>query len=77
MAPDTQSDNQRYQEMARKLILEDKVDVVMGGYTSASREAIRPIMEQNKMLYFYNNQYEGGVASKYTFATGACRSIKS
>src|SRR5690606_39213113 len=25
---------------------------------------------QNKMLYFYNNQYEGGVASKYTFATG-------
>ncbi|NTZ20426.1 urea ABC transporter substrate-binding protein [Paenibacillus sp. JMULE4] len=71
VAPDTQSDNQRYQEMARKLILEDKVDVVMGGYTSASREAIRPIMEQNKMLYFYNNQYEGGVASKYTFATGA------
>ncbi|MFM9279316.1 urea ABC transporter substrate-binding protein [Paenibacillus jiagnxiensis] len=71
IAPDTQSDNQRYQEMARKLILEDNVDVIMGGYTSASREAIRPIMEQNKMLYFYNNQYEGGVASKYTFATGA------
>lgn len=71
IAPDTQSDNQRYQEMARKLILEDKVDVIMGGFTSASREAIRPIMEQNKMLYFYNNQYEGGVASKYTFATGA------
>lgn len=23
------------------------------------------------MLYFYNNQYEGGVASKYTFLTGA------
>jgi urea transport system substrate-binding protein len=71
VAPDTQSDNNRYQEMARKLILEDQVDVIMGGYSSASREAIRPIMEQNKMLYFYNNQYEGGVASKYTFATGA------
>lgn len=71
VAPDTQSDNQRYQEMARKLILDDQVDVVMGGFSSASREAIRPIMEQNKMLYFYNNQYEGGVASKYTFATGA------
>lgn len=71
IAPDTQSDNKRYQEMARKLILEDKVDVIMGGFTSASREAIRPIMEKNKMLYFYNNQYEGGVASKYTFATGA------
>lgn len=71
IAPDTQSDNNRYQEMARKLILEDKVNVIMGGFSSASREAIRPIMEKEKMLFFYNNQYEGGVASKYTFATGA------
>jgi len=71
IAPDTQSDDKRYQEMARKLILDDKVDVVMGGFSSASREAIRPIMEENEMLYFYNNQYEGGVASKYTFPTGA------
>jgi urea transport system substrate-binding protein len=70
VAPDTQSNNQRYQEMARKLILQDKVDVIMGGITSASREAIRPIMDQNKMLYFYNQQYEGGVADHYTFATG-------
>lgn len=71
VAPDTQSDNNKYQEMARKLIMEDKVDVIMGGFSSASREAIRPIMDQYKMLYFYNNQYEGGVADKYTFATGA------
>ncbi|MBO1001907.1 urea ABC transporter substrate-binding protein [Pseudogracilibacillus auburnensis] len=71
IAPDTQSDDKRFQEMARKLILEDEVDVIMGAFSSASREAIRPIMEQNKMLYFYNNQYEGGVASKYTFPTGA------
>ncbi|WP_153720904.1 urea ABC transporter substrate-binding protein [Sporosarcina cascadiensis] len=71
VAPDTQSDDKRFQEMARKLILKDKVDVIMGAFSSASREAIRPIMEENKMLYFYNNQYEGGVASKYTFPTGA------
>lgn len=71
IAPDTQSDNQKYQEMARKLILQDKVDVIMGGFSSASREAIRPIMEEHKMLYFYNNQYEGGVASHYTFCIGA------
>ena len=43
----------------------------MAGFASAEREAIRPIMDQNKMLYFYNNQYEGGVADKYTFCTGA------
>ena len=71
IAPDCQSDNQRYQEMARKLILEDEVDVIMGAFSSASREAIRPIMEENQTLYFYNNQYEGGVASHYTFCTGA------
>ena len=71
IAPDTQSDDKRFQEMARKLILEDEVDAIMGAFSSASREAIRPIMEEHEMLYFYNNQYEGGVASKYTFPTGA------
>jgi len=30
-------------------------------------------MDQNKNAYFYNNQYEGGVADKYTFCTGASR----
>jgi branched-chain amino acid transport system substrate-binding protein len=71
IAPDCQSDTQRYQELARKLILEDKVDVIMGGNSSASREAIRPIIEENKSLLFYNNQYEGGVASHNVFCTGA------
>ena len=67
---DTQSDNTVYQEMARKLCLEDKVDAVFGGITSASREAIRPILEEYEMPYFYAQQYEGGVASHYTFCTG-------
>ncbi len=71
VTPDGQSDNKRYQEFARKLILEDEVAVIHAAISSASREAIRPIMEEHKMLYFYNQQYEGGVASKYTFATGA------
>ena len=67
---DTQSDNTVYQDMARKLCLEDKVDAVFGGITSASREAIRPILEEYEMPYFYAQQYEGGVASHYTFCTG-------
>lgn len=68
---DTQSDNRRFQEFAKRLIKKDKVDVVFGAFSSASRESIRGIMEKNKMLYFYNNQYEGGVCSKTTFMTGA------
>src|SRR6185312_4560081 len=71
IAPDPQSDNTQFQSLTRRLILQDKVDVIMAGFASAEREAIRPIMHQNKMLYFYNNQYEGGVADKYTFCTGA------
>lgn len=68
---DGQSDNNVYQEMMNKLILEDNVDVIMGCYTSASREAVRPIVEENNALLFYNNQYEGGVASHNVFCTGA------
>ncbi|WP_446897969.1 urea ABC transporter substrate-binding protein [Clostridium sp. LBM24168] len=71
VAPDTQSDNTKYQEMAKKLILDDKVAAIMGCYSSASREAVRPIVEQNNALLFYNNQYEGGVASHNVFCTGA------
>jgi branched-chain amino acid transport system substrate-binding protein len=70
-APDPQSDNTQFQALSRRLILEEQADVIMAGFASAEREAIRPIMNQNKMLYFYNNQYEGGVADKYTFCTGA------
>jgi hypothetical protein len=71
IAPDPQSENRVFQQLARRLILEDQVDVLMGGFASAEREAIRPIMGQTEQLYFYNNQYEGGVADKYTFCTGA------
>ncbi|MEO8631270.1 MAG: ABC transporter substrate-binding protein, partial [Betaproteobacteria bacterium] len=33
--------------------------------------AIRPIMDRYKQLYFYNNQYEGGVCDSNVFVTGA------
>ncbi|MEO8164729.1 MAG: transporter substrate-binding protein, partial [Betaproteobacteria bacterium] len=68
---DTQSDNTRFQQMARRIIQEDKVDVVFGAFSSASREAIRPIMDRFKQLYWYNNQYEGGVCDANVFVTGA------
>ena len=42
---DPQGDNARYQEFARRLLSRDKVDVLIGGITSASREAVRPIIE--------------------------------
>ena len=43
---DTQSDNTRYQEFMRRVLQRDKVDVVFAGFSSASREAYRPIVDQ-------------------------------
>jgi urea transport system substrate-binding protein len=67
---DAQSAQDKYTQYANQLALKDKAAVVMGGITSASREAIRPIFDRNRVLYFYNEQYEGGVCDKNTFNTG-------
>ena len=68
---DTQSDNNRYQEFMRRVLQSDKVDVVFAGFSSASREAYRPIVNQLGGLAFYNNQYEGGVCDANMIVTGA------
>jgi branched-chain amino acid transport system substrate-binding protein len=70
MSLDGQSNNTLWQQLARRLIQQDKVDVLVAGFASAEREAIRPIVDQFKQLYFYTNQYEGGVADANTFCTG-------
>ena len=68
---DPQGDNARYQEFARRLIQRDKVDVLIGGITSASREAIRPIADRLNEFYIYTNQYEGGVCDANMLSDGA------
>ena len=70
VSADGQSNNSIWQQLARRMIQEDKVDVLVAGFASAEREAIRPIVDQFKQLYFYTNQYEGGVADANTFCTG-------
>ena len=67
---DGQSNNQVYAQDAVKLILDDKVTALMGGITSASREAVRPVVDKYPTVYFYNEQYEGGVCDKLVFCTG-------
>jgi branched-chain amino acid transport system substrate-binding protein len=68
---DTQSDNTRYQEFMRRVLQRDQVDVVFAGFSSASREAYRPIVNQFDGFAFYNNQYEGGVCDANMVVTGA------
>lgn len=67
---DTQSDIALYTKFAQQLVRDDKVDVVHGGITSASREAIRPTFTRARTLYFYNTRYEGGVCDRNTVCTG-------
>lgn len=67
---DAQSANEKYTQLANRLALEDKAVVIHGGITSASREAIRPVVDRANALYFYNEQYEGGVCDKNVFLTG-------
>lgn len=67
---DAQSDNAKYTQYANQAAQRDQVAVLMGGITSASREAIRPVADRTDTLYFYNEQYEGGVCDKNTFNTG-------
>src|SRR5215470_14141729 len=67
---DTQSDIALYTKFAQQLARQDKVDVVHGGITSASREAIRQTFRRANTLYFYNVLYEGGVCDRNCFVTG-------
>lgn len=67
---DPQSSMQLYTQFAQQAALKDKVAVVHGGITSASREVMRPVLDRYRTLYFYNTQYEGGVCDRDTFCTG-------
>jgi urea transport system substrate-binding protein len=68
---DPQSNIQLYTQFATEAATKDQVAVVHGGITSASREAIRPILRRFRTLYFYNTQYEGGVCDRNCFCTGS------
>ncbi|MCK6074822.1 urea ABC transporter substrate-binding protein [Paenibacillus silvae] len=68
---DGASDWPTFAEKAGKLLQQDKVAAVFGGWTSASRKAMLPVFEQNNGLLFYPVQYEGLESSPNIFYTGA------
>ncbi|MGG6309328.1 transporter substrate-binding domain-containing protein [Paenibacillus macerans] len=55
---------------AKKLLMEDDVAAIIGAYTSASRQAVLPIVEQNDGLLVYPMQYEGEEYSDNIIYTG-------
>jgi branched-chain amino acid transport system substrate-binding protein len=56
---------------AAKLIDEDKVDVVVGGIYSSTRQAIKSeAVARGRTLYIYTEQYEGQESDPLIFCTG-------
>jgi urea transport system substrate-binding protein len=60
-----------FAEKAKQLLLQDKVAVVFGCWTSVSRKSVLPVFENNNGLLFYPVQYEGEECSRNVFYTGA------
>jgi urea transport system substrate-binding protein len=68
---DPASDPATYADRARRLIIRDKCVSVFGGYTSASRQAVLPVAEQQNNLFWYPTLFEGRECSRNIIYGGA------
>ncbi len=68
---DGASDPSMFAQKAQKLIQEDGVVTVFGGWTSASRKAMLPVFERFKGLLWYPVQFEGNECSPDIMYSGA------
>ncbi len=60
-----------FAERARSLITQDGVAAIFGCWTSVSRKAVLPVIEELNGILFYPVQYEGEESSRNVFYTGA------
>ena len=68
---DGKSEPAVFAEKAKTLIEKNCVAAVFGGWTSASRKAMKPVFEADNALLFYPLQYEGMESSPNIFYSGA------
>ena len=67
----TQAKARRLRPFAERLITKERVAVVFGCWTSASRKTVKPVFERHNHLLFYPVQYEGLEQSPNIVYTGA------
>ena len=60
-----------YCVLAEKLVQDDRVNVIFGGYMSSSRKAMIGVIEKWQRLLFYPTPYEGFEFSRNIIYTGA------
>src|SRR5271156_5094860 len=68
---DGQSDWPTFAREAQRLIDQEKVSVIFGCWTSASRKSVKPVVEERSHLLIYPMAYEGLEQSPNIVYTGA------
>ena len=68
---DTESNWPKFAVDAKKMIVNDKVNVIFGCWTSVSRKHVLPIIEKYNGLLFYPVQFEGEELSENIYYSGA------
>ncbi|MGV3549647.1 urea ABC transporter substrate-binding protein [Rhizobium sp.] len=66
---DGQSDIKKFPQYAQQAALNDKVKMLLGAITGASREATRPVLRRYGVPFFYTAPYEGGICEKNAWCT--------
>jgi branched-chain amino acid transport system substrate-binding protein len=67
---DSESDPKAGITKVRQL-LEQKIDVLIGGIYSSTRDAVVPLLARQDSVYLYPMTYEGGACDDHMFVTGA------
>lgn len=67
---DAQSDMKAYRKGIRELMLRENTLATFGGYTSASRRAIMPLVTSHAGLLYYPTCYEGRECWQHIICTG-------
>jgi urea transport system substrate-binding protein len=67
---DTHSDMKAYRAGILRLMREERVLATFGGYTSASRRAIMPLVTEHRGLFYYPTCYEGRECWQNIICTG-------
>ena len=60
-----------YRLLAERLVREDRINVIFGGYMSSTRKAVLPVVEKWQRLLMYPTPYEGFEFSRNIIYTGA------
>ena len=68
---DPASDPATFADRARRLMIRDRCVSVFGSYTSASRQAVLPVVQGQNNLYWYPTLYEGRECSRNVMYGGA------